>query len=143
MRGAPPVQVACGQDARWHWFIRGLHGLAAASLAWWLATLSGLRLPLLGVVIGLAAMLALLMPPAKPQSGAAPSLTWDGQQWLWQGEPADVAVMVDLDRWLLLRVATGLGGHWVPLSFAAGDPVGPLFRAALQAHAGRARHGDD
>jgi hypothetical protein len=143
MRGAPPVQVACGQDARWRWVIRGLHAVTFASLAGWLAGQFELRLPLLALLVVSVALAAGLLPPAKPPPRAAPVLAWDGQRWLWQGLPAEVAVMLDFDRWLLLRLTTPQGRCWVPLSLSTGDVSAALFKAALKAHAGRASDGDD
>lgn len=143
MRGAPPVQVACGQDAHWLWFIRGLHVVTFASLAGWLAMHSEMRMPLTGLMVGLVAIVAGLVPPARPPQGATPVLAWDSQRWLWQGEAAEVAVMLDFDRWLLMRVTTYQARFWVPLSLSSGAVQTARVRAALQAHAGRAHHVDD
>jgi hypothetical protein len=143
MRGAPPVQVACGQEVRWLWFIRGLHAVTFASLVGWLALQSEVRMPLLGLLVVSAAVGAGLLPPTQQPQGAAPVLSWDGQRWLWQDQPAEVAVMLDFDRWLLMRVSTLQRHHWVALAMSAGDVPAALFKAALQAHAGRAPRGDD
>ena len=41
MRGAPPVRMACGGDARWRLITRGLYTLAAATTCAWLVAHAG------------------------------------------------------------------------------------------------------
>lgn len=143
MRGAPPVQVACGSDALWRRFSLGLRGLACGSVTAWLALQLEWAWPGVAAAVAVAAGLAVMAAARADPPATAKSLHWDGQRWAWQGHPCDVSVMLDFDRWLLLRVTTAEGRQWVPVSLLASQAAGALFRAALLAHAGRARHGDD
>jgi hypothetical protein len=143
MRAAPPVQVACGSDGPWRRFGLGLQALAAGAVAAWLARHLDWAWPGVAMAAALAAGLAGLVANWATPTPLATSLQWDGQRWAWQGQPCDVSVMLDLDRWLLLRVTTAESRQWVPVSLATRQTMGALFRAALLAHAGRARHGDD
>jgi hypothetical protein len=106
----------------------------AAGLAWaaghwgWAASDSGLW-----VVICAAAVAALSWWLAAPR---ARHVQWDGQQWLADGAAVRVEVMIDLPRWLLLRLraepgsATG-GVCWTAVSAAESGPVWHGLRVAL------------
>ena len=144
MRGAPPVQMACGPDAPWRWFNKALLVLAACALASWFTLQWAKGWPWVATTVALTAVLAgLAADGLDPPTSTAQPLIWDGQCWSWQGLPGDVSVMLDFGRWVLIRVTTAEHRHWVPISLTPATATTNLFRAALLAHAGRARHGDD
>jgi hypothetical protein len=62
------------------------------------------------------------------------TLAWDGQCWAVDERPGAVQVMIDLDRWLLLRWRPGVGrGRWLAMTASEVGPAWPLLRAALHA----------
>ena len=145
MRGAPPVQLACGPDAPWRWFGQALTALALATVSGWaaLALGSGDAAAWLARAIagGLGWALVTTRTARLDADGPDPVLAWDGQRWTFQGHPGEVSVMLDFDRWVLLRVRTTTAVRWVAITLAArtadAGGSGAMFRAALQAHAGQ------
>ena len=140
MRGAPPVQLACGPDAPWRWFEQALAALALGTVTGWVAL--EFDAPVIALWLAAAAAgafgwaLAAASPARHPAAEAFPVLAWDGQRWTFRGHPGEVSVMLDFDGWVLLRVRTSTDRRWVPITLVGRSPAG--FRAALQAHAGQA-----
>ena len=64
---------------------------------------------------------------------AVAEVRWDGQAWHLDGERGTLAVMLDLDRWLLLRWrAPGRrAARWLAISSGARDAGMHALRAAL------------
>ncbi len=129
MRPAAAVAVCCSGGAAWRAWCALLPALAvAALLAWLLQRMeqpAWPAAPLAGVpVAGLAWWRARPVPVA---------LRWDGQAW-WAGEAqGDIAVMIDLGRWLLLRhrAAAGGGARWIAVTAAEAGAAWHPLRAAL------------
>jgi hypothetical protein len=66
------------------------------------------------------------------------AVAWDGQRWTLDDETADVQLMIDFDRWMLLRCrasGAGSGSRWRALTAAQAGAAWPLLRAALHARA--------
>ena len=60
------------------------------------------------------------------------ALSWDGSAWRWAGSEGDLRVMIDLDRWMLLRFdALPQGRRWIAASRRAAVGPWPALRAAL------------
>jgi hypothetical protein len=137
MRGAPPVQMACGRDAAWSWFVGIVAAAAAASLWGWIAW-HGLT-PADAVVPGtlLAALCGGML--ARRRAGQAPlaRLTWDGRGWQLDGASGHLAVMIDTGGWMLLRWRGVQGIRWLPLTPRRCGVPAHLARTAIHAHAGR------
>jgi hypothetical protein len=60
-------------------------------------------------------------------------LQWDGQRWTLDGVDGAPEVVIDLDRWMLLRFrcAGAQGASWLALSAAQGSATWHALRAAL------------
>ena len=139
MRGAPPVQMACGRDARWAAAVALLLATSSATLVGWLAwhaAPADRLLPLLAAAatFGVAALTAW----GRVARQALRPLAWDGRTWMLSGAPCGVEVMIDLGGWMLLRVTYPAAGrvHWLPLGLRSDDAQTHLRRAALHAHGG-------
>ena len=145
MRGAPPVQLACGPDAPWRWFGQALVAVALGTVAGWAALLREADAAALWLAVAAAGGLGWTFVAALSARFAAseahPVLAWDGQRWTFQGRPGEVSVMLDFNRWVLLRVRSSTGHRWVAITLvpehAGGSSAVAGFRAALQAHAGQ------
>ena len=147
MRPAPAVGVRCGDSLAWRAAQALLPGLAGAALAAW----AGGHLQ-----AGAAAQVALAAgagaaAAALAWRGAgcpARALAWDGRAWTLDGREAEVAVAIDLGRWMLLRHrAPGRGPapwewqgrwQWLAASAAEAGPAWHGLRAALHARPGPA-----
>ena len=137
MRPAPPVSVQATGSGLW----RGLHGLlgslAAAALAawagaWWWPESAGPQMwPWLAAVAS-----ALVAGAVLGWRGAAEpprTLTWSGQRWEADGVAGELDVMMDLGRWLLLRLrpSDGSAARWLPLCARRSDGAWHPLRAAV------------
>jgi hypothetical protein len=146
MRAAPPVQMACGRDARWSAAVAALTALSAATgVAWagwqaaWPPALQWTLAPAVAAALGGWTWRRLERQPER-------RLVWNGSAWTLDEAPADVELMIDLGDWLLLRVTTAADGRarWLPLDLRGRGGAAPsssarhLCRAALLAHAGHA-----
>jgi hypothetical protein len=139
MRGAPPVQMACGRDARWHGAECALAALAAGSAVFWLLLYQGLPphlvLPVVaGVALGAAASWWRWVDRQSRQF-----LAWDGVGWALDGTAGDVALMIDLGPWMVLcfRPHESSPRRWLAVDLRrCGAPI-HLCRAAVHAHAGQ------
>ena len=141
MRGAPPVRVLCGPDARWHRLEQAVLAGSAATAVGWLAWQGGWdRAPLAAVAL-LAGLLAMLVIVRVQRRRPAVVLEWTGERWLIDARPGLPHLRVDLGSWLLLHVA-GDGAHrWLALDLAHCGAPPHLVRAALFAHAAAPRRG--
>jgi hypothetical protein len=143
MRAAPPVQMACDDDGLWQAFGRSLAALAMATAVAWIAAHAGQSPLVTGLAAAVGAASALLAT-ANPGRLARPrQLRWDGRSWALDGAGGQVAVMLDLGGWLLLRfdADSASAPHWLPLDPAACGAPAQLARAAVHAHAGARRPG--
>ncbi len=132
MRVAPPVQaLSCGAG-HWRLFQQTLAALAVAVAVVW----AGLQLGAEGaVLVGAALVLGLaaawwagrrLVQPAR-------QLHWDGAAWQLrpEGLAGQVALMIDLGDWMLVRFSPG--AHWLPLSRRDAATDWQALRVALHA----------
>jgi hypothetical protein len=139
VRQAPPVGVTCSGGGLWRAAQVLLAAAAAAAFAAWSLLHAG------GPVMagGLAALLAALVAGTAAWRLASPQATllrWDGQVWSADGVQGQVDVMLDLQRWLLLRFrptpGRGLGRtRWLPLPDAEAGAARHGLRAALYSRA--------
>ena len=135
MRRTPPVVVHVQPQPAVQAVVASIAALAAAGLACWAISHQPRAWPVLLAVPVLAAW-AWLEAAALPRR-----LRWDGEAW-WLAEPGSqqetsvrLAVLIDLDAWLLLRAHPG--SYWLPLSRRQQPQWGAL-RATLFAAPGGA-----
>lgn len=114
MRRTPPVVVQLLPQPAVQAAAALIAGLASGGLAAWAITHSAPAWPVL-LAVPLAMAYAWLTSAVLPRR-----LRWDGQAW-WLAEPGrdeeaavQLAVLIDLDHWLLLRASPG--PRWLPLS---------------------------
>jgi hypothetical protein len=162
MRAPPPVEYPSALGRAWRTLLSLLVGASLASLVAWIlpyvAAHWGSRQPdpLLGALADpvVEAQLALAAAAVIAacawlawKSAAASELTlrWDGQDWVLAGDPddrldqrGDVALMLDLGPWMLVRflpyAASGAGfgaGAWLPLTLAGDLARWAALRGAL------------
>jgi len=134
MRCAPPVQMTCGRDGGWMLAVVLVHALSAASLAGWLAAHLA---P--GTSPGWAAMSALAAAALvwrHQRDMPAHSLAWDGREWLLDGHPVQLSLMMAGPSWALARARVTARGvvTWLPVRLSRCGAPPHLARAALHAH---------
>lgn len=135
MRRTPPVVVHVQPQRAVQLVVALIVTLAAAGLACWVISHQARAWPVLLAAPVLAAC-------AWREAAALPRrLRWDGEAW-WLAEPGSqqettvqLAVLIDLDAWLLLRAHPG--PRWLPLSRRQQPQWGAL-RATLFAAPGGA-----
>ena len=102
-------------------------------MAAWIAGHLGTPLPwTLGASLLAASAGALLcIRVAGPLQPA--QVSWDGQHWAVDEVPGELQVMLDIDRWLLLRSQPYDGGaaRWLAISCARGAGDWSALRTAL------------
>ena len=147
MHAAPAVSVGCRDGGVWRAVQLGLHGLAGASVAAWLAAQGGLAdagQALAAAAAGLLGVAAAALN-LRRRGRDDGQLVWDGQCWRHgigadnaEAVPGRVRVALDLGGWLLLRF-DGVDGpaRWLALSRGAAGAAWPALRRALVATAGR------
>lgn len=141
MRGAPPVQLTSGSDARWCGGEAALAAMTAAVAAAWMILHLGFGL----VVVVAAALTAASVVAAGwwrwQRQQAAHTLAWDGETWRCDGQPGEALLMLDAGAWLLLRFVPHEAGcaRWLPVGVARCGAPAHLCRVAVQAQARRAR----
>ena len=87
----------------------------AACVAWRFGSpTSGARSAIAAIALVLAAVLAAWNWWRMP----AGMLSWDQEQWSWQGGEAVVQVSLDLQHWMLLRCRSGPNCWWLWLERA-------------------------
>lgn len=129
MRRSPPLVLATRPLPATQAVVASLAALLAAGLAAWVLSHHRSAWPLLAVVPA-AAWWGWRAAAVRPRQ-----LRWDGQAW-WlrdaesQDETAvDLEVLIDLDRWLLLRARPA--ARWLPLSRAMLPAQWTALRATL------------
>lgn len=139
MRAAPPVQMACGRGGRWRHAVGVLAATAALALGLWVTGWLGRSPGVVGLVVVLAVVAGVAVSWQLGGLDDPGWLIWDGRAWTLQGQPGQVAVMIDLGSWLLLRfrVQGDAGWRWLPLHVRDCGAPAHLCRAALLAHAAR------
>jgi hypothetical protein len=135
MRRTPPVVVHLQPQPALQAVVAMIAALAACGLAAWAFSHEPRAWPGL-LAVPIAAFWGWRAAAVLPRR-----LRWDGQVW-WLAEPGrndetqvQLAVLIDLDAWLLLRAAPG--ARWLPLSKAR-QPGWTAFRATLFAAPGGA-----
>ena len=131
MHPAPPVRVTLGRSRAWLAFAAVGGGAAAASLTAWLLMRAQASAPGWGALA--AGLLGAVAAWVWAWRGQAPGvLSWGGGCWQWAGRTGDLRVMIDLDRWMLLRLdVLPKGRRWVVASRRAAEGSWPALRAAL------------
>ncbi len=138
MHGAPPVQMTCGRDGRSRRSVQAVAAAASVVAVGWLAMQAGLEAGLSVLCTLAAGMAGWVVSSRLAASRPEAWLTWDGLSWLLDGQPGDVVIAIDTDRWMLLRFRAhgSLGARWLPIDLnTCGAPI-YLCRAALHAGAG-------
>ena len=135
MRRTPPVVVHLQPQPAAQAVVAMIAALTAFGLAAWAISHEPRAWPA-WLVIPVAALWAWREAAVRPRR-----LRWDGQAW-WLAEPGSgdetqvrLAVLIDLDSWLLLRA--GPGPRWLPLSKTQ-QPTWTVLRATLFAASGGA-----
>jgi hypothetical protein len=129
VHAAPPVRVTLGRSPGWIAFNAACAGFAAANLAAWALVRSDQPawpgLPAVALVAALAAGAAwYVQRPAD--------LSWVGSRWRYAGLEGDAAVMLELDRWMLLRFEPLQGrARWIAASRRSAVGLWAALRAAL------------
>ena len=136
MRRTPPVVVQLAPQPAVQALVALIAALAAGGLAAWGLGHHAQAWPAL-LAVPLAAAWAWREAAVRPRR-----LRWDGQAW-WLAEPprheeaaVQLAVLIDLDTWLLLRASPG--PHWLPLARRQQAAQWGALRATLFAAPGAA-----
>jgi hypothetical protein len=135
VRHAPPVGVTLSGAGAWRHGRTLLGALTAAVFAAWGSLHLGAAPTLAAAAGGAAALLAggLAWRAARPQPA---QLRWDGASWSADAAPGEVDVMLDLQRWLLLRFRPAQGrARWLPVPAAEAGAAWLALRAALYSRA--------
>ncbi len=135
MRHAPPVGVSLSGGGAWRVGRTLLAALAAAVFAAWAGLHLGVPPWQAAAGAGVTALLcgALAWRAARPQTVL---LRWDGAAWSADAVSGEVDVMLDLQRWLLLRFRPTQGGpRWLPVPGAEAGAAWHALRAALYSRA--------
>lgn len=134
MRRTPPLTVALHPQRGLQALIALTAGLASLGLCAWLAGHDPRTWPVV-LTAPLVAVWAWREAVVLPRR-----LRWDGQAW-WLTEPGQdaervvrLAVLIDLDGWLLLRAEPG--PRWLPLSRRQQGGLWGALRATLWAAPG-------
>lgn len=137
MRRTPPVVVQVQRQPAVQALVALIAALASGGLAAWACSHQFLAWPVV-LIVPLAALWAWRAAAALPRR-----LRWDGQAW-WLTEPGrddetavQLALLIDLDAWLLLRAGAGPGPRWLALSRGQ-QPAWGALRATLFAANGAA-----
>jgi hypothetical protein len=116
MRASPACQVSLQRFGVWRGGVLGLSVLGAASVAAWVV---GREWPLPTWVVAVAAMTGVLMLLLAGSLWWTRSarLHWDGQTWQLDAVPGELAVVIDLGPWMLLRFtpAEPARATWLPV----------------------------
>jgi hypothetical protein len=136
MRRSPPIVILVQRQPAMQAVVASIAALAAAGLACWGISHQAQAWPMLLLVPAAAAW-------AWRESAALPRrLRWDGEAW-WLAHPdasdetaVRLAVLIDLDDWLLLRASPGR--HWLALARHQHAPYWGALRATLFAAPGGA-----
>jgi len=137
MRRTPPVRVQLQPQPAVQGLVAAIVTLAVAGLAAWVCSHLPSAWP---VWLALPFAAALAWQQAAVEPGL---LRWDGQAWWLSSLRTDeaeivveLAVLIDLDDWLLLRAVPG--ARWLPLSRSQQAGQWGALRATLFAAPGGA-----
>lgn len=132
MRQAPAVGVTLSGGGAWRAAQALLAALAAGVATAWLL-LHGAQPAWPALVAALLAG-ALAWRLARPQPVR---LAWDGVAWTLDTAPGSVDLMLDLQRWLLLRFRPAAGGRvrWLAVPDHEAGAARAALRAALYSRA--------
>ena len=128
MRAAPPFSLRCCGGLPWRLLQTVLPALAAAASAAWLLGLAELPLAASSLAALVAAFLA--WRHSVPHEVR---LAWDGQRWTADDVPGRLDVMIDLGRFLLLRLQPEARGaaRWIAVTALEAGPALHGLRAAV------------
>jgi hypothetical protein len=132
MRDAPPVQALSCSAGHWRLFQQVLAALAVAvTVAWTGALLGAEGAALAGAALALG--LAAAWWVGRRLAYQSRQLDWDGVAWQLrpEGLAGQVALMIDLGDWMLVRFLPG--AHWLPLSRRDAATDWQALRVALHA----------
>lgn len=136
MRRTPPLAVELQPQPAVQAVVASIAALASGGLAAWAFSHHPALWPF-GLAVPVAAAWAWRQAAVQPRR-----LRWDGQAW-WLADAADtgetgvqLAVLIDLDHWLLLRATPG--PRWLPLSRERQAAQWRALRATLFAAPGGA-----
>jgi hypothetical protein len=106
--------------------------LATAVFVAWIAGHSGWSAEKTAVAVLVSALVIAVIAwrAARPQPTL---LNWDGQCWTVDDAATQPQVMVDLNRWMLLRLTLAPRARWFAVSASAAGPAWHGLRAALYA----------
>jgi hypothetical protein len=133
VRNAPPFSVLCRGRA-WLFLQAVVMALSAAIAAAWVvqhlgasAAAAGCAAAAVAVAVALVSARTLRHPPVQ--------LQWDGSQWLADGRPVAMALMLDLGSALLLRwrPAVPARSAWLSVSAREAGANWHALRTALYA----------
>lgn len=132
MHAAPAVRVELGRSRAWVVGVAVLCAAAAGQLIAWALLAAGwapVALPALAAMV--AAALAGAHGARRAQAPGV--LAWDGTEWRWGDRTGTVALMLDLDGWLMLRFRPAGEGavSWIAASRSAARGPWAALRAAL------------
>ncbi|MCW5632628.1 MAG: hypothetical protein KIT17_04760 [Rubrivivax sp.] len=137
MRPAPLLALRCPPSRSWQVLCMALGSIAGAAFAGWAAGHLELAPSATGVALVAGVAAGLLYGRTAAGPARATDLAWDGEAWRVDGEAGTLQVMLDLDRWLLLRWRAGGGAgrphrRWVVVC-RSGQAAGDVhaLRAAL------------
>jgi len=144
MRVAPPVQALSCSAGPWLAIQLTLYALSMAVAVWW----AGARWwEPSGVLAWASLLLGMITAVVARRALSAPALRlgWDGGAWRLcppggEGPSGQVALMLDLGRWMLVRFTPESAGRqawrgaaWLPLSRRDAAAAWPALRVALHA----------
>jgi len=135
MRASPPIDIELSRSSAWLAFVLTVVLGVTAVMACWVALVLPRSAPTATAAIGLAALtLGLIGSALGLTRRIGGRLRWTGQCWeLEDGaagrdrrRPGDVAVMIDLGNWLLLRFTSSAGegrtARWLPVERRGHEP---------------------
>ena len=117
MRASPACQVSLRHFGVWRSAVLGLSLLGVVSVAAWLLRREeALSMPLVAATALAGLLMAILV--ASLLRTPAVGLRWDGQAWHLDAVPGDLAVVIDLGPWMLLRFTPAVPAArmtWLPV----------------------------
>jgi len=128
MRAAPALQVTVSGRGAWRWLAVALAAASAASSTWWLVSRLGGATGSAAFAVCIASALAAIIA-GRALRQPPRYLRFDGQHWRLgtapgadeQTRPGELAVVMDLGPWMLLRFDAPADGthqrcrHWLAL----------------------------
>ncbi len=133
MRAAPPVSLSCPRVGAWRWLLAVVPALGVGVGVSWV--LLHLELPAWPALLP---ALAAALVAWRCTGAVAVRLAWDGQQWLADEQPGELAVALDLHVAMLLRWHAPNGSPnkktiWLPVTSRGAGPAWHGLRVAVHA----------